>query len=122
MHELGAMLVVVTASNLGWRVTYLGPCVPAEEVAGAALQNASRAVALSLVYPEDDPYLGAELARLRQMLPAEVLILIGGRAAPAYSQVLESIGAIPIRNLGELQIRLDAIRKAGCALKSALVS
>ncbi len=111
LHELGAVMVAVTASNLGWRVTYLGPCLPAEEIAGAALQNRARAVALSLVYPEDDPYLEAELKRLRQLLPGEAIILIGGRAAAAYQKTLDDIGAIYLHDLAALQTRLDAMRK-----------
>ena len=66
LHELGALLVGAAAANLGWHVTYLGASLPAAEIAGAARQNRAVAVALSLVYPEDDPRLGAELARLRE--------------------------------------------------------
>ena len=55
VHELGALLVGATAANLGWQVTYLGASLPAAEIAGAAQQRRARAVALSLVYPEDDP-------------------------------------------------------------------
>ena len=61
-----------TAANLGWQVTYLGASLPAAEIAGAAQQRRARAVALSLVYPEDDPRLAGELTRLRESLPAEV--------------------------------------------------
>ncbi|MBN2506957.1 MAG: MerR family transcriptional regulator [Verrucomicrobia bacterium] len=113
VHELGAMLAVVAAGNVGWRVTYLGPSLPAEEVAGAALQHAARAVAVSIVYPEDDPDLGAELMRLRQLLPAEVVLLAGGRAAGAYAHVLGQIGAIRLENLADFQAQLAAIRHAG---------
>lgn len=54
LHELGALLAGATAANLGWSVTYVGASLPAAEIAGAARQNRARAVALSLVYPEDD--------------------------------------------------------------------
>jgi hypothetical protein len=72
VHELGALLVGTTAANLGWQVTYLGASLPAAEIAGAARQKGARAVALSLVYPEDDPQLASELAPLRESLPGEV--------------------------------------------------
>ena len=55
------------AANIGWHVTYLGASLPAAEIAGAAMQNRARAVALSLVYPQDDPRLEGELIRLRDM-------------------------------------------------------
>ncbi|MBE0540666.1 MAG: MerR family transcriptional regulator [Verrucomicrobia bacterium] len=104
VHELGALLVGATAANLGWQVTYLGASLPAAEIAGAAQQRRARAVALSLVYPEDDPRLEGELTLLRESLPAEVKLLTGGRAMPAYREALEKVGALPIENLAQLGI------------------
>ncbi|MFN7140933.1 MAG: MerR family transcriptional regulator, partial [Limisphaerales bacterium] len=49
LHELGAMIVSAAAASVGWRTIYLGPSLPASEIAGAALQNHARAVALSIV-------------------------------------------------------------------------
>ena len=92
LHELGALLVGAAAANLGWHVTYLGASLPAAEIVGAARQNRARVVALSLVYPEDDSRLEGELTRLRELLPAEVVVLVGGRAMPAYRGVLDKIG------------------------------
>ena len=42
------------------------------------------AVALSLVYPLNDPKIGEELIELRKLLPRTVHILVGGRAASSY--------------------------------------
>ena len=111
IHELGAMLVGATAANVGWHVTYLGASLPAAEIAGAARQKGARAVALSLVYPEDDPRLGGELARLHEFLPPNVTILVGGRARTAYSDALETIGATQISDLTDLCTTLDHLRK-----------
>lgn len=111
VHELGALLVGATAANLGWQVTYLGASLPAAEIAGAARQRRARAVALSLVYPEDDPRLEGELTRLRESLPAEVQLLAGGRALPAYRDALEKVGALPIESLAQLGSTLDSLRK-----------
>ncbi len=111
VHELGALLVGATAANLGWQVTYLGASLPAAEIAGAAQQRRARAVALSLVYPEDDPRLGGELTLLRDSLAAEVKLLAGGRAMPAYRDALETVGALPIENLAQLGATLDDLRK-----------
>ncbi len=111
VHELGALLVGAAAANLGWHVTYLGASLPAAEIAGAAKQNRARAVALSVVYPEDDSRLEGELTRLRDLLPAEVVVLAGGRAMPAYRDVLEKIGALPIKDLAHLCATLDDLRK-----------
>ena len=111
LHELGALLVGAAAANLGWHVTYLGASLPAAEIAGAVRQNRARVVALSLVYPEDDPRLESELMRLRELLPAEVVVLAGGRAMPAYREVLETIGALQIKDLAHLCATLDDLRK-----------
>ena len=111
MHELGALLVGATAANLGWHVTYLGASLPAAEIAGAAKQNRARAVALSLVYPEDDSRLEGELTRLRELLPPEVPLLTGGRAMPACLEALKRIGAVQMRDLAELSSTLDGLRK-----------
>jgi len=111
IHELGALLVGAAAANLGWHVTYLGASLPAAEIAGAARQNRARVVALSLVYPEDDPRLAAELAKLQELLPGEVPLLAGGRAMPAYRDALEKIGALPMKDLAHLSSTLDGLRK-----------
>jgi len=111
LHELGALLVGAAAANLGWHVTYLGASLPAAEIVGAARQCRARAVALSLVYPEDDPRLAGELTALRQALPPEVALLMGGRGMPAYRDVLEQIGATLVEDLTQLGSALDNLRK-----------
>lgn len=111
IHELGALIISAAAANLGWHVTYLGASLPASEIAGAARQNRARAVALSLVYPEDDPRLEGEMIRLHESLPAEVTLLVGGRAMPAYREALDKIGAVQIEDLAHFCSALDELRK-----------
>jgi len=111
VHELGALLAGAAAANLGWQVTYLGASLPAAEIAGAARQRQARAVALSLVYPEDDPQLEGELTMLRESLPGEVKLLVGGRAIAAYREALDKVGALRIENLAQLGSTLDNLRK-----------
>ena len=117
IHELGALLVGAAAANVGWHVTYLGASLPAAEIAGAARQKRARAVALSLVYPEDDHRLDGELTRLHESLPPEVKLLVGGRAMPAYHDVLEKIGATQIADLTDLCATLDDLRKPAKKVK-----
>ena len=112
-HELGAVMVAAVARNRGWHVTYLGTCLPAAEIAGAAIQNGSRAVLLSIVYPEDDANLPAELRNLRKLLPNDVKILAGGRASVGYKQCLHEVGAVSMDSLEMLYPSLDAIRSRG---------
>lgn len=111
LHELGALMVNTAAAHLGWRTIYLGTSLPAAEIAGAAAHNRVNAVALSLVYPEDDPNLPQELMNLRRFLPEQIKILTGGRAALAYRETLKRIGAIQTAGLDEFCEQLDALRK-----------
>jgi methylmalonyl-CoA mutase cobalamin-binding subunit len=111
LHEIGALLVSATAANLGWRVIYLGASLPAAEIAGAAAQHQARAVALSLVFPDDDPSLEPELIRLRELLPTHTTVIAGGRATAAYASVLERIGAVQITDLNTFATLLDQLRR-----------
>lgn len=113
LHELGAVLVVALARRDGWNVTYLGPSLPACELARAALSNSSQAIALSIVYPGDDKSLPDELRALRDALPDERPILVGGRMATAYQDALTEIGATTLANLGDLSNILQSLRAAG---------
>jgi DNA-binding transcriptional MerR regulator/methylmalonyl-CoA mutase cobalamin-binding subunit len=111
LHELGAAMAAATAANLGWRAIYLGPNLPAHEIAGAALRNDASAVALSIVYPEDDPNLPRELTDLARLLPATTRILAGGRAARGYFETLVRIGALYADSIEEFGDQLDALRR-----------
>ena len=110
LHELGAVMVAAAANDVGWRVIYLGTSLPAVEIAGAAIQNQARAVAMSIVYPDDDPNLTQELRSLRKHLPADIKLITGGRAAESYVATLEALGAIRTRGLCELYQILEEMR------------
>jgi len=111
LHELGALIAAALASNLGWRVIYLGASLPPAEIAAAARQHEARVIGLSLVYPADDSRLEDELTRLRDILPAETRIVVGGRAASAYASALTRIGATRVDAIDEFGRYLDALRQ-----------
>jgi MerR family transcriptional regulator, light-induced transcriptional regulator len=110
LHELGALIAAATAAHDGWQVTYLGSDLPAEEIAAAAVQKGAKAVALSIVYPPDDPLLHEEIRRLRRLLPRTTEIIVGGRAAASYTAVLDETSARRVENLRELREELDLLR------------
>jgi MerR family transcriptional regulator, light-induced transcriptional regulator len=109
-HELGALIAAATAAGEGWQVTYLGPDLPPEEIAAAAVQKGARAVALSITYPPDDLLLVDELRRLRRLLGTRVVLIVGGRAAAGYGPVLDDIGALQVGDLSGLRQELAALR------------
>jgi DNA-binding transcriptional MerR regulator/methylmalonyl-CoA mutase cobalamin-binding subunit len=113
LHELGALLAATTAASEGWRITYLGPNLPADEIASAVEQSGARALALSIVYPPDDPHLKEELRNLAKLLAhRSVSLLVGGRGANGYADVLEEIEAVSIDDLDTLRSYLESLRSA----------
>jgi DNA-binding transcriptional MerR regulator/methylmalonyl-CoA mutase cobalamin-binding subunit len=102
MHELGAMMAAATARDLGWKVTYLGPNLPIEEIAACAVARKARAVALSVVYPEKCPVIEDKLHRMRLLLPESVTLLVGGRAARGYQDKLADLSIEWAHSLCEL--------------------
>lgn len=114
-HELGAMLAGAVAAAGGWRVTYLGPDLPADDIAAAARQGGAHVVALSIVHPANDPAIGAELFALRTALPADVVMAIGGAAAPAYAGVAKQIGALTFTDLPGFRAALAHLAETAVA-------
>jgi DNA-binding transcriptional MerR regulator/methylmalonyl-CoA mutase cobalamin-binding subunit len=110
-HELGALMVAVTAVLAGWQPLYLGPDIPSDEIAFAATTKAIDVVALSISYPVDDLRLPDALRRLRRQLPERVVLLVGGSAVAGYQQVLKEIGAWELLDLQALWQALDSIRR-----------
>lgn len=109
MHELGAMLAAASARDLGWKITYLGASLPIEEIAACARARKARAVALSVVYPEKCPITEDKLRRLRQLLPSEIEMLVGGRAARGYQERLPEVPIHWAHGLVELDRLLVSI-------------
>jgi MerR family transcriptional regulator, light-induced transcriptional regulator len=110
LHELGALAATIAAASEGWRTIYLGPNLPAEELAAAARHYQAKVVALSLIYPPDDGKLAEELQLLRRHVPPETRIIAGGRSAPAYREALEAVDAVILTDMQELRRELRAIR------------
>jgi methanogenic corrinoid protein MtbC1 len=109
-HELGALIVGVIASSIGWKVVYLGANLPVEEIAAAADSLDAKIVSLSFVYPNDDPQLTRDLKHLKNMLPPNVSVIAGGRAVNGYKNVLDEIGTVIIQDIKELSTKLDSFR------------
>lgn len=100
-HELGAMLAGITASEERWRVAYLGPDLPAEDIALAARTTGASAVAVSVVYVRDKDAVRKELTTLRSKLPRSVMLIAGGPGTRNLE--LEKSGIVVLPNLEELR-------------------
>ena len=110
LHEIGALIAGTTAASQGWRVTYLGSNLPAEEIVGCAGQNGAKAIGLSIVYPTDDPHLANELRKLRRGIQEHVALFVGGGGASAYDPVISAIGAVKINDMPTFRTELEALR------------
>ena len=84
-HELGALMVAMLAAMHGWSVLYLGPDLPAEEIAYAVTDTNADLLMLSItnLKPQESQ---RELAAIEAAIPERVKVLVGGRAASALPE------------------------------------
>lgn len=110
VHELGALMVAVSAAAEGWGVTYLGPDLPVADLVRAAIETDARAVAMSVVYVPNDRDVGVALRETRAGLPARVPLLLGGAAAAGLRLGPDSEGVVVMQSLTELRSLLQQLR------------
>ena len=108
-HEVGALLASLSAQSEGWRTLYLGPNLPAEEIAATAINHGASAVALSILFPGEDVLITGELRKLSRSL-GDIPLLVGGRASAHYAPIVEEIGAYHLRDLKGLPALLQTLR------------
>ncbi|HZN96313.1 MAG TPA: MerR family transcriptional regulator [Gemmatimonadales bacterium] len=111
-HELGALMVAVSAVGQGWGITYLGPDLPVVELLAAARDIEARAVALSTVYSPNDEKLLAAVKATREGMPKRTPLIIGGAAANRLREPMGASGAIVLDSLPELRAQLRELREA----------
>jgi hypothetical protein len=116
-QELNALVVAAAAAADGWRVTYIGPGVPADDVAEMLDHVGARVLALSVTVAAGDRVVPREVRRLRTLLPAQVDLLVVGPTGGAHRAVLGETGGMPIIGLAMLRTRLRALQ---CAAPSAV--
>lgn len=109
-HELDALIVAAAAAADGWRVTYVGAGVPADDVAETLQHVGAQVLALSVAAASGDRVIPRELRRLRALLPARVEFLVVATTAGVQRAALHETGATPIVGLRMLRTRLRALR------------
>jgi DNA-binding transcriptional MerR regulator/methylmalonyl-CoA mutase cobalamin-binding subunit len=115
-HELGLLAAAVCALERGARVTYLGPDLPAEELALAAREQGAAAAVLALACTDGDE-VRRELQEARLRLGGDVALWIGG----AGSAALPPIEGVRIfADLRALEAAVDALLAAGGPRRRAL--
>lgn len=107
-HEFGALLTSVTAAAEGWKSHYIGPDLPAEEIAMGAVRLEAEVVALSVVEPTVERSVQEEIRDLRGRLPADVHLVLGGPIALKNADAWSGEGVEVLENLESLRGRLRA--------------
>jgi cobalamin-dependent methionine synthase I len=105
-HELGLMAVAVEASECGWKPVYLGPDLPAEEIAYAVDRTGARALALYIAHNLDAGRLPSELKKLHRYLNEHVALFVGGAGCEPLRTVMDQIDALHVENAAQFRKRL----------------
>jgi DNA-binding transcriptional MerR regulator len=93
-HELGAMLFSLAANDHGYRLVYLGPDMPLEELALTARRAGCDGIMLSGSVTPKDELLKRALPEL--VKDAHCPVFLGGQSSVRCSDAIERAGALPI--------------------------
>lgn len=106
LHELGALIAATYALGLDARSVFLGPSLPSEDLVRAATRLDARAVALGTA-AVDPAQARAEIGRLRNELPGDIGLWVGGCGANAVSDLA---GIETIARLEELESHVRSVQ------------
>lgn len=115
-QELDALILAAAAAADGWRVTYVGPAVPADDVAETVEYVDARVLIHSLAAHPGDRAIARELRRLRALLPAPVELLVVGAPADVHRSSIVDTGATPLAGLTALRAHLRELRASAPAI------
>jgi DNA-binding transcriptional MerR regulator/methylmalonyl-CoA mutase cobalamin-binding subunit len=108
-HELGLLMSAMVCASRGFKVHYLGPDLPAGEIARFARESGAAVVALSVVLQDRLPELPAQLHELASGLPEAVNIWVGGGAARTLARELLPPNCVVLQDAAELEQRLEML-------------
>ncbi|HET8625491.1 MAG TPA: MerR family transcriptional regulator [Gemmatimonadales bacterium] len=91
-HEWGILGTLTVVQEYGWRIHYLGPDLPVDEIVEAAWRLHPAAIAMSSAVSDNCAALLPALAALPARLPPGTVPIIGGGGADAHRAALEHIG------------------------------
>lgn len=102
-HELGLLCAAVLAATAGYSVVYLGPDLPADDIAHAVVLTKASTLVLAATSPEPIP--AVQIRRLKR-LPDRVAIWVGGSQSESMRTALGA-RARHVASLDELRGLLD---------------
>ncbi|MDX2147989.1 MAG: cobalamin-dependent protein [Planctomycetota bacterium] len=93
-HELGVRMVADAFESEGWRVVYLGPSVPAQDLAHAVLDFGADLLALSVALPTQIQIVTDTIAVIRHACQGrQPFIIVGGLAFAECPDAWKTTGA-----------------------------
>jgi DNA-binding transcriptional MerR regulator/predicted component of type VI protein secretion system len=108
-HELGILMFAAIAASRKLRTCYLGADLPPEEISNFATRVNAAAVAISMVLPENVAVGLEKLTILRQGLPDNIEIWIGGAASFYVDPVQFPAGTVHMAGRKDFEHRLDML-------------
>lgn len=108
-HELGLLMSAMICASHGFKVHYLGPDLPAAEIARYAREVDAALVAISVTMPESVPALASHLAVIRAALGPDVPVWIGGQGTWSCEEATLPPACQIIGDRAELEQRLDIL-------------
>jgi methanogenic corrinoid protein MtbC1 len=94
-HEFGILAAAMLASLAGVEPVYLGPNLPAREIAETVRKTSSKVVALSITFPLETTQ--EEIRMLAAALPEEAELWVGGAGS----------ASLDLSNLGRKTVRIE---------------
>lgn len=108
-HELGLLMAAIVCASRGFKAHYLGPDMPAPEIARFAREIGASIVALSVMLQEQLPEVPEQLRVLVADLDPGAAVWVGGSAAQLLDKAVLPDGCVCVRDQLELGRRLDML-------------
>jgi MerR family transcriptional regulator, light-induced transcriptional regulator len=106
-HELGLLMTAMICASHGFKVHYLGPDLPAEEIGRYAREVGAAILAISVVMIESLPHLASQLGVIRLESGPDAPIWLGGQGLLGLDESVLPTGCLIIGDRAELEQRLD---------------
>lgn len=111
-HDIGALIIALTAAENGWQPIYYGPNLPSEEIAAGVKQSGAQALAISIIYLLDQHPLVEELRKLRRYVGKALPLFVGGRAVEVHLQIIQEVNAKYISDIDQFREELNSFPAA----------
>jgi len=108
-HELGLLMSALLAASKGFRSQYLGPGLPARELAQYANRVNAAAIAISLVLRPVPSSVRPDLESLRAEVHPGAAILVGGAAMIGLAPDVLPRGCTGVHNQTDFEERLNLL-------------